>query len=566
MGNTGRSSEPRKNEMAMEAGHLSTDSLKQLLTKEVVASIVVASMIIILKHFGYLDALKTATLQYASKSHSFKGETLAKDQLDAYFIAINQDLYEEAFDQSSPLNRKILAEFLSRLGGISDNQNKSEEILKPAVIAIDFDLSPNPGSVRFEGSEVEFCDHDKQLKDTLIKLARDKDIQIVLVIPEPVKSVKAIHAKAVWMGQLLEHENIRFGVPLVFAQDGVVLKYLNTDSSFARAICRAARHSDAHRFHNLNCTEKNTDHKSVLNRGQSHCIMLSAYQKDWWRGCLDLPTQKEEDPLSLLVNRPWRDAIDQFVFEKEMLQPLNYEFTSALEHQRIIPNSNIEIEVDMRGSCCEENYDKGQLSLTAEDMKAINNNVVLIGGDYGVSDYYQTATTRLSGSEVHLAAFFSIRNYLAVKKNWLPYGLEIIVGVLFGLILHGLFAKRTHFIYQYEMSSNNATKLGLSAWALFFLLLIVIWPFIAMLGLIHISIETLDRWNIWLNPLPLLAGILVHAFWSNRSDAKGHDLDSSDFPYRPMDLFKGRPDTVVIRLICTSVVVFAVILLSWESH
>lgn len=118
--------------------------------------------------------------------------------------------------------------------------------------------------------------------------------------------------------------------------------------------------------------------------------------------------------------------------------------------------------------------------------------VLLLGGDYGETDSYTTATGKLSGAQVHLAAFYSTYNPIKEVSDWIPFLSEIILGAILGCLSHTIIAK-----------GQRGKNILLHLFALVFItsltFFLLIWR------------------DIWLNPAPLVLGMYLHSLISHDS-------------------------------------------------
>lgn len=240
-------------------------TLRSSLCAAVCAAVLVASAIVMLKEVHLLENIKIYTLNITSGLLSKTIRPVKKKHQPSYFLNIDQDSFEMEFNQSYPLDRGVLAEYLGKFGCI-DSSNM--DCNKPAVVAIDLDLSPstsikkeknireaiasndlntldNENYICFkESKDLEKCFYaskkEKKLYDLLFKLA-SQGIEIALILPEPVNNAELRRAKVKWVQYLISHPHIRFGLASIFSHNGTVLKYLKTPTSFSHAICRATR-------------------------------------------------------------------------------------------------------------------------------------------------------------------------------------------------------------------------------------------------------------------------------------------------------------------------------------
>ena len=360
-------------------------------------------------------------------------------------VTIDQQLYESAFNQSSPLDRTLLASLIDELGRSS-----------PKVLAIDLDLSPNPRTPPDAG--------DRLLKKTLFALA-DKDIRIILIVPEPVTTATAIKHKIAWFNELAAHQNIRFALSSIYSQDGVVLKYLDSPSGFACTVYLAEKAGGNAKDQ---CKPADDSYPSLAKN-----VFLPSLSD----------TLPGENKPSLLLNRPWRAALNEFAVVKNDMEQLNWNFTGFPPENRIRPY-------------LQRQEDKSLLAIRGDDQARLDGGVVFLGGDYGLTDFYNTPAGKMAGLDIHAGAYYTIHNPIENREYWWPYIIEIILGFALTWAIHEL--KEFHY-------KNPHILLRLTYIALFFILLFGVGVFAYIL---------LVSANIWINPAPLFLGAILHDLMS----------------------------------------------------
>ena len=240
------------------------------------AAIFVASCVVILDGYDWLEDLKIDTLQLALplllQTDPEFPETYNNEFGSTKVITINDKLYETKFKQSSPLDRYEL-------------HNIFEQILenKPKVLAVDLDLSPGP-----EGStegETELYNLLKQAKGT----------EIVLITPDKVYSDDLINRKVQWMKEMCVYEHIHFGFPYLYSINGVVFKHLRDSDSFANQIYQAA----VKQGFSTNKSRKSDSPNTICEDKQFNCFVSAKAPADI-------------SPESKLLNYKFLDYIEPF--------------------------------------------------------------------------------------------------------------------------------------------------------------------------------------------------------------------------------------------------------------
>ena len=153
-------------------GHHRHSQLGQLIHHAAVAT-VLALLVVVLETHGWLGWLDTASLRVAlawknSSSHLLTEGTRFADVRSPGSIKpvlINDEAFELAFFQESPLSREVLTEMLERVMA-----------RQPSVVAIDIDLSPGPRGARSNQGQDE-------LNAMLARVAAAGSPTLVLVTP-----------------------------------------------------------------------------------------------------------------------------------------------------------------------------------------------------------------------------------------------------------------------------------------------------------------------------------------------------------------------------------------------
>ena len=413
-----------------------------------VGALLVACVIVILKHLYVLDRVKVITLNALGVAHAaYSSDSKAPNPLSKNIVMLNigQDAYDTVFNQSSPLNRCTLAEFLEELATYN-----------PVVLAIDLDLSPNP-------SGMEVCD------TRLSRVLKDKftSTELVLVVPEPLSAASeaGIRTKAEWMKDLLEAPHIHFGFPEIYSFDGMVLKHFAAPTSFAGVICNRIKEPGS----SETCLRPDKiDDDSTLNR-----ILVSEHSG------LGAWQNKGEDSLewlSLLLNRPWRETSQDIITAKQYAKNLNFNY---INHRK-----DLIAHVEFQG----DGLRLG--SGTVESLSTFPAKVVFLGGDYGAGDFYTTIEGVKSGLYLHYAALYSFLNPVNDRKYWEPFLLEIVFGTLLGMLLG--------FLLGSPCAHYTLFRIGV---------VFVVCLYAVFLGVV--ALVFLKYFEIWINPAPLVFGVTI---------------------------------------------------------
>ena len=170
-------------------------------------ALVLASVVLILEYHGMLNWLDTVSLRAVGSIHADERAASSFDPQDAPIpLLIGDEYFETAFRQESPLDRRELARLIGRI---------LHE--RPAVLAIDLDLSPGPnGSPGNAGQD--------ELDTLLIRYSKDEKVPIVLTTPFPVVANALFAAKHAWLAKLCAG-GIRLGYPQIVLSQGLVMRY-----------------------------------------------------------------------------------------------------------------------------------------------------------------------------------------------------------------------------------------------------------------------------------------------------------------------------------------------------
>ena len=150
---------------------------------------------------------------------------------------------------------------------------------------------------------------------------------------------------------------------------------------------------------------------------------------------------------------------------------LNYRFVSSIAPK------------DLKEACPGDKCSGAELS----------GSVLFFGGRYSPTDSYNTPVGILSGALLHAGSFYSIKQPIGKTNHPFAYLLDIMMGCILGMIIFKLAS-----MYR-EQQSLAAIVLNLVVQPIFPYLMIII------------SGLMLSKWNLWLNPAPMIFGMAIHA-------------------------------------------------------
>lgn len=436
-------------------------------------ALLVASIIVIIKGWGWLDRIQNSTLSALGTRYAaeFQDNTELVDKV--VFLRIDQTSYERDFNQQSPLSRKKLSALLMALVGLAEGE-------RPEVVAIDLDLSPGPNlklCERPQSDEAQrLCNEQSELNDALLELA--DTTEVVLITPQPVATPAARRAKARWVKSLIGNPNIHFGLPYISSHDGLVIKYDDEPSAFAHVICKAWHEADggsnycdmsAKAWKKIGGGSVTPDKLREVLSGKENQLLAAPIESDIEVGAIEL-----------LIDRGFSTGIRQHIGSSGLADyfqhPFNYRYLAGLQNRVVTVGSA-----------------SGGIHLPKQ--RDFSGKILMVGGDYGVGDRYLLPGMVLAGSQVHLAAFLSIRESLTVPPKFVDYLAEIGFGILIGLAL-------TYLLENYHHNRNVLWLAG------------NVVGLIAMpIGLAWISLYLLFFAGLWLDPGPLFLGMMIHLLY-----------------------------------------------------
>jgi CHASE2 domain len=152
-------------------------------------------------------------------------------------------------------------------------------------------------------------------------------------------------------------------------------------------------------------------------------------------------------------------------------------------------------------------HNSGNLAI---GQNSISGKIVLIGANYGQDDLFLTPVGEKYGVNIH-AAIFDSKEAPMREFHWLNLILDVAFGILFGILVHSYWGK--YFEFATSADSEIDTPLGLPkrqlahTWLfkliglyLLFLLILIFCSFCLLSG------------GLWLNPISIAIGMLVHGF------------------------------------------------------
>ena len=157
--------------------------------------------------------------------------------------------------------------------------------------------------------------------------------------------------------------------------------------------------------------------------------------------------------------------------------------------------------------------------------------VAFVGGSYDSRDVHLTGSGPLDGVYIHAAIFASSSSTLL--HLW-AVCLEILLGALLGHLFGALFAQyqRQSRVYRESLQVRTIRKAAL-AWigSVSIIVVVALFGIVAAYGLVWSSSYSLAR-GVWVNPVPLVFGMLVDGLVASRIDSGAAVRARGRFPGR----------------------------------
>jgi len=334
-----------------------------------------ACILTVTKSYHWLDSLDVISMRMAvtwlnlSPTENLPEE--AKQQKSSLVVTISDELFEQHFNQSSPLDRSKLSDLLDKLlAPIPEDM--------PKVLVIDLDLSPIK-------KRSDWTDAETRLYAKLKEFAYKR--RIVLMTPLVVMSPEAIQAKQEWMQYLCEGNDI-------YGASGIHFAYpdLQTELSYV------LRHW-----------------VGMPSLAETAALPFPAAKPDYantvWVS--RLPCKLIENGDTGFINRmAWQANPTPWKTEKVDLYPINWRIFGNIDVIRLIDSKMLD-----------------DLSL---GKKLTDSRAVFIGGDYGLGDEYNTPLGRLQGIYIHAASFETQFHKVGKANKLLVFIVDIFLGILAG--------------------------------------------------------------------------------------------------------------------------------------
>jgi hypothetical protein len=472
---------------------------------------VIASCTLLFDRSGYLDWLDVITLRLASADKNTIANVeggVGQTEIPATLL-LDDHLYEDYFKQSSPLDRAKLSALLKT---IIDK--------KPAMLAIDIDISPGAGNILGDNKgQLDLDDLlDSAAKDSCASNEspkREAGCKIVLTLPMPVLLEKVQQSQLEWMKARCA-AGIQFATPTLLSLQGMILRQSTSNPSLGN-VAAWWQHEEVY--------SEGAKQKDIEQTHPSYnylCQKLAEY------------TSGKEFSIWL--------KFDSLLNADKDLVPLNLDYFT-------FPESRPKVVV-------ENTKKENEQTLPFLSIPMISGHTIFFGGGFSKVDKFDTAIGTYDGVSIHAASYYSARHGLKNVSHGFAWGLDIGIGFLLGVVFQWLWAK-------YNAASELLQKTPLTPvyiktkkfmiekiWlvANFVLLFLFLYIFFHSAGIL------LSK-GLWLNPGPIAIGMFIDAFLSSRS--KKLDGHSDHFSL----LLKEHPD-----MVWQSIFVIIVFISLFTSH
>jgi hypothetical protein len=155
----------------------------------------------------------------------------------------------------------------------------------------------------------------------------------------------------------------------------------------------------------------------------------------------------------------------------------------------------------------------------------IANKIVFLGGSYGKDDKFQTVEGDFGGVFLHAAGLYSFIEPVERSSHLWAVLVDVVTGVLLGYLFVFLWRKYNSCKYNYEKAEGYLDMLKKYILMRFWLILNL-----AVMGLLLITAYYLSgyllRYQLWLNPGPIIVGMFLDALLCSR-EKKVHYDDGS---------------------------------------
>jgi hypothetical protein len=177
-------------------------------------------------------------------------------------------------------------------------------------------------------------------------------------------------------------------------------------------------------------------------------------------------------------------------------------------------------------------FDEQIAALKGKDVTRL-----IIGPGYDQSDEFLTPLGMLNGVDVHAAIALEPHE---THRAWLDILIDIVLGVLFGAIVHRIWAR------YFDQRLGSSRRVGHPGMAYKWLLLLLLLLLVGLLVLPAASTAVTVLWGTWISPAPMLIGMTVDALVTGSVTAAVSRLQAHAPGRRHVAV--GKPKTMVGRI------------------
>jgi CHASE2 domain len=439
------------------------------------AAIVVACVVHIFKVvLTPLDGLAYVVLANAVNLVPSEIKTaIADTPLENFAVVyIDGNRHADHYSGRSPLPRDKLVADLKKIYAA-----------KPKIVAIDLDLSPTFDAMKAEASD----DFRKQgeLNDLLDANAE----KTILITPFPMDEGprnKYAGQKLKWMIDRCSSEDKDGNpkTPAVFAEPhlretfGYVIEYFDKDFALGKLI-----------YPHLTAKTRNTEKRSKSPCELAHESLCSGKPQDnIYLNSDNWESTSEDKKIHFKILDTWVRGINLC----DIFQPGD------------------------EGTC------RNEADKTKNEQTSIEGKVILFGANYGQDDLYTTPLGAKYGLNLHAAIAASEATPISFDHA-IDVILDVVVGFLFGLWVHKAWGKYFEFATSPESEpdsfQNGSKRLRAYRW----LVALIGGYFFILVALIVFSFWLLS-FGIWLSPIAISVGMLIHGFAEGSVSVAKHQL------------------------------------------
>lgn len=422
---------------------------------------VLALVVVIFEHHGYLNWLDTVSLRVALslKTEAAHVVPVASETQagNVQVVLIGADAFEIAFQQESPLSRPVLTRMIKSIADKS-----------PSVIALDFDLSPGPDGARGNVGQA-------QLDEALMHLAATGRTHPVLATPFPVLDDMLLQSKFAWMSKLC-HAGVRFAYPHINLSQGIAMRFpigVRSLGVLAHEVAAAPAQT----------THEPPPHDTA---SASHGTASAS-----------------EEPCSLV-----KQGIEKAVFLSAMADPTVQ--NGAAKFGTMLP-----LDPDALQRTATTAYT--WLGDSADPFENIHSgDTVFIGSSYDPRDAFLTLQGTQPGVVFHAASADTLRAPPRNLGHALAFVFDIILGVSAGYLFGWGWGKYNHATVKLNKGQGQSWRLYVHArgWLFANLIILAAWLF-----LLFALSALLLRAQLWASPAAMVLGVFAKTLLASRHGA-----------------------------------------------